>query len=111
GLAKAKIKGLLAMRFTISGFSTPPAERPKNTSASLKLQLRYAAQWLGQNFLSVCPLVWCAPYTPPPQYLLARYFLAANQGQPLVRYKQWRRPPRRIPPLLSPRCSFQLALS
>ena len=33
GLARAKIKGCLAINLTISGFNTPPAESPKNTSA------------------------------------------------------------------------------
>ena len=33
GLAKAKTKGLAAIFATISGFKTPPADNPKNTSA------------------------------------------------------------------------------
>ena len=33
GFAMAKMIGALAMSFTISGFSAPAAERPRNTSA------------------------------------------------------------------------------
>ena len=33
GLASAMISGLSAMRLTISGFSTPGAERPRKMSA------------------------------------------------------------------------------
>ena len=33
GLASAKMSGLAAIFFTISGFKTPPADKPKNTSA------------------------------------------------------------------------------
>ena len=34
GLASAKINGLAAMPLTISGLSTPPADKPKKISAS-----------------------------------------------------------------------------
>ena len=34
GLAKAKITGMFAMLLTISGFNTPPADRPRKISAS-----------------------------------------------------------------------------
>ena len=33
GLASARISGVSAIFFTISGLSTPPAERPRKTSA------------------------------------------------------------------------------
>ena len=34
GLASARISGLAAIFATIAGLTTPPAERPRNTSAS-----------------------------------------------------------------------------
>jgi len=61
GLASAKISGRAAILRTISGLSTPPADRPKNTSAfsmtsaSVRAAVGWAKKRLSSSMSSVRP--------------------------------------------------------
>ncbi len=61
GFASANTSGRAAMRATISGLSTPPADRPRNTSApsmisaSVRLSVFCAKRALSGSISSVRP--------------------------------------------------------
>jgi hypothetical protein len=62
GLARARISGRAAIFFTDAGCSTPPADRPRNTSApsitssSVRARVSFAKRSLSGSISSLRPL-------------------------------------------------------
>ena len=81
GLARAKIIGRFAMRFTISGFKTFGPERPRNKSAPSITSSKVRLSVFGHRRLFAGSYLWCALRKRRHAHRTAIHFHGANPFQ------------------------------